>query len=357
MHKTTNTPQTSSRSTTLRHALAKLLIASLSIAAIAPSAQAIYSPRKLTLSTSAPSATATHVYDVTTGTTGSVGSIKFLYCTTASGTCTTPTGLSTTSATLSAQSGATGFTIVNTTQGAPYITRVAASITSATALSYSLGVVTNPSTTNQTFFVRISSYTATNATGSPIESSVVAASTATQIVVSAQVDEILSFCVYTGANCAAGGSTVDLGVLTPSSTGVGISYMDAGTNAGNGFAVQYNGPTLTSGGNTIAAIGNTATASSVGLAQFGINATGANTTPTITGSQAPTGVAPIGVASTNYNTTDQYAYLASTPTTIANSTSGANTTKYSVSYIANINSSQAAGIYTSTITYICTGTF
>ena len=45
----------------------------------------------------------------TTG--GNVGSIKFLYCTTAAGGCTTPTGLVTTSATMGTQTGATGFTL------------------------------------------------------------------------------------------------------------------------------------------------------------------------------------------------------------------------------------------------------
>ena len=316
-----------------------------------------FTARKITLTSSTISVSTSHKFDFTVPSTNNVGSIQFLYCTAASGTCTTPTGLSTTSATLAAQTGATGFTIVNTTQGAPYITRSASSIAATTAVSYTLGVVTNPSTDNTTFYIRISSFAATNATGSPVDTGIVAASTATQIVVSAQVDEILIFCVYTNANCAAGGSTVNLGVLTPSVTGTGISKMDAGTNAGSGFAIQYNGPTLTSGGNTIPVIGGTAAVSTVGSGQFGINATGANTSPAVTGSAAPTGTAPIGVAAANYNTVDQYAYVASTPTTLASSAAAANTTAYVVSYLANINSSQTAGIYTATITFICTATY
>jgi hypothetical protein len=314
--------------------------------------------RKLTLGSSAVTTSTTHKYDFTVPSVGNtnIGSIKFLYCTTASGACTTPSGLVTTSATLSAQGGATGFTINNGTAGAPYITRTAASVTAGTALTYTLSSVTNPSTTNTTFYVRITSYS-DNAITTAVDSGVVAASTATQIVVSAQVDEILIFCVYTGANCAAGGSTVDLGNLTPSTTGVGASFLDAGTNAASGFVVQYNAPSLTSGGNSISAIGGTSTASVVGTAQFGINSTGPNTTPAVTGSQAPSGTAPIGQASTNYNTPDQYAFLASTPTTLANSTGPANVTKYSVSYLANVNASQPAGAYTSTFTYICTATY
>ncbi len=318
-----------------------------------------FTSRKITLGSSAFSAVTTHKFDfvVPVGGGGSVGSIQFLYCLAASGSCVTPTGLSTTSATISAQSGATGFTMVNTTNGAPYLTRAASAISASTVLSYTLGVVTNPNIANETFYIRISYFTATNATGSALDTGIVAASTAAQIVVTAHVDEILIFCVYTGANCAAGGTTVTLGTVTPTVTGVGISYMDAGTNAGSGYSIQYTAPTLTSGANTITAIGTTATTSVVGTAQFGINATGPNATPTVTGSQTPSGIAPIGSAATNYNTADNYAFVASTLTTVATSSGAANTTKFSVSYLANVNSSQAAGDYTSTFTYICTATF
>jgi hypothetical protein len=341
-----------------RQFLAKLIIAISVIGFLPLNANAgTFSPRSVTLSDTAASATSTYKFDFTTGSTGSVGSIEFLYCTTASGTCTTPTGLTTTSATLTAQTGATGFTMVNTTNGAPYITRTASSISSATALSYTVGVVTNPSATNTTFFVRLKTFATTTATGSSTDAGVVAASTANHIVVNAQVDEILTFCVYTGANCAAGGSTVDLGVLTPAVTGTGLSLMDAGTNAGSGFAIQYNAPTLTSGGNTIPAVGATAVAPVLGTGQFGINATGPNIAPAVTGSAAPTGVSPIGAAATNYATADFYAFVAGTPTTIATSSGAANTTTFTVSYLANVNSSQAAGAYTSTFVYICTATF
>jgi hypothetical protein len=57
-------------------------------------------------------------------TTASVGSIQFKYCTLAAApsvTCTTPAGLSTTSATLGSESGLTGFSMVNTTNGSPYL--------------------------------------------------------------------------------------------------------------------------------------------------------------------------------------------------------------------------------------------
>ena len=67
-----------------------------------------------------------HLFNFTVPSSNSVGSIQLLYCTTASGTCTMPTGLITTSATLGLDTGAiTGLSIVNTTNGAPYLTRSA----------------------------------------------------------------------------------------------------------------------------------------------------------------------------------------------------------------------------------------
>jgi hypothetical protein len=118
-----------------------------------------------------------HLFTFTIPTTGNVGSIQFKYCTVAAGTCTTPAGLTTTSATMGTQTGATGFTLNNATNGAPYITRVAASITAATAVTYQLLAITNPNATDCplnatapscTFFVRLSTFVSTNATGGPI---------------------------------------------------------------------------------------------------------------------------------------------------------------------------------------------
>src|SRR5436190_9716192 len=83
---------------------------------------------------SKPSGVVNHFFQFTLPAVGnpSVGSIKFQYCTIAAGSCTTPAGLSTTSATLGSQTGATGFTLNNSTNGAPYITRTAASISAGT---------------------------------------------------------------------------------------------------------------------------------------------------------------------------------------------------------------------------------
>src|SRR5688572_30579333 len=110
-----------------------LLVTTLLVAFSASSVWAAQiTTRSLTLQAGAsdggskPGGVVNHLFTFTVPGGGDVGSIQFLYCTTASGTCTTPTGLVTTSATLGSENGATGFSIVNTTNGSPYLTRTAA---------------------------------------------------------------------------------------------------------------------------------------------------------------------------------------------------------------------------------------
>src|ERR1035437_7234707 len=74
---------------------------------------------------SKPGGVVNHKFDFNLPTTGNIGSIKFEYCTNASTTCVMPVGLVTTSATVTNQTGVTGFTLTNTTNGAPFLTKAA----------------------------------------------------------------------------------------------------------------------------------------------------------------------------------------------------------------------------------------
>ncbi len=313
-----------------------------------------------------------HLFNFTTATTGNVGSIQFLYCTLAAGTCITPTGLDTTAATMGTQSGATGFTLVNATNGAPYITRTAASIGSGTALSYQLLSVTNPTTPNQTFYVRISTFASTNTTGGSTDTGNVAASTAAQILLSGVMPESLVFCTGGTIGTTAGvpdcslatsGSVNFNQLFSPTDTATATSQMAASTNAGSGYNITVNGPTLTSGSNTVTAMG-TAAAGIRGVSQFGLNIK-ANTTLTSTPAvgievaPAANGTNYRGQAVTGYNTADTFKYT--TGDSVANSANGGaggtDAQIFTVSYIVNVPGSQPAGTYTTTLTYICTPTF
>jgi len=321
---------------------------------------------------SMPGGVVNHQFAFTIPSNASVGSIQFLYCTLAAGTCTTPTGLVTTSATMGSQSGATGFSLVNTTNGAPYLTRVAANIAGPVAVQYQLLGITNPSTTNQTFYVRISTFASTDTTGSAIDTGTVAASTANQIFLSGTMPKSLVFC--TGATVGTTSGVPDCSTATPGTvnfnqlfsptdTATATSQMAASTNAGSGYVITVNGPTLTSGANTVVAMGASTTGIR-GISQFGLNLR-ANTTATSTPAVG-TDVAPAangtnykGEAVTGYNTVDNFKFVSSNG--VADSANGgaggSDAQIFTVSYIVNVPGSQPAGTYTTTLTYICTPTF
>jgi hypothetical protein len=261
---------------------------------------------------------------------------------------------------------------VNTTNGAPYITRTVSSISSGTAVTYQLLSVTNPTTANQTFYVRISTFAATNATGGTTDTGTVAASTATQITLTGVMPESLIFCVGGTVSTTAGipdCTTATSGAISfnqlfsPTAAATATSQMAASTNASSGFAITVNGATLTSGSNTIPAM-SSAAAAAVGNGQFGMNLmanTTASSTPAVGTAIAPAanGTTYKGQPLAGYNTADIFKF--NSGDTIANSANGGagptNAQIYTTSYIVNVTGSQTAGTYTTTLTYVCTSTF
>jgi len=319
-----------------------------------------------------------HLYNFTVAG-GSVGSIKFQYCTTAAPVvngldCNMPVGLNTTAATLGLETGATGFSSVDaTTNGTVIISRVAAAAVSASALSYRLDGVTNPTNPNETFFVRVSTHTSLNATDAiPVDAGTVAASTASQIILDGTMPESLVFCAGRTVGLTSGvpdcatatGGLISFNQLfSPTDTATSTSQMSASTNAGSGYVITVNGPTLTSGSNTISPIG--ATAPGVrGVSQFGLNLK-ANTTATSTiaiGSEvavASNGTNYRAQATTDYSTIDNFKFVSGNA--VADSANGgaggSDAQIMTASYMVNVPGSQPAGTYTTTLTYICTPTF
>lgn len=334
---------------------------------------------------SKPGGVVRHLFSFTLPTSGTLRSIKFEYCTTAANdslnpTCVKPTGLTTTSAVLGPESGATGFTMVNTTDGAPYLTRGSGTITGPQAVTYRLDNITNPTTVGS-FFVRITTYASTDTSGASTDAGTVTASTNEPIVLDGTMPESLVFC--TGADILKTGgvpdcSTATSGVISfnqlfsPTDTASAVSKMAASTNAGFGYVITVNGPTLTSGSNTIAGMATPA-ASQKGIAQFGLNLRantaaaapgfpGAGSTASADIDLTSDGVNLNGRPSTNYGTVDTFTFntgdvVADSNFDGAGNASPSDAQIYTVSYIANVTGSQPAGTYTSTLTYICTPTF
>lgn len=309
------------------------------------------SPRSISVGSSGQGVTTSYTVNATTATTANVGSVKFEFCTTATGGCTL-TDAVTTGATLAAQNPA-GFTMVNAAPGAPYITRAAVNVNLGTAMSFTLGNITNPSTPNLSYYVRITTYTGSDGATGPVDTGAVALSTAQPVQLTGVTPEILVFCVGTSiaSDCTTvAGSTIDFGDFSPTATRTGTSVMQAQTNAANGYVITVNGTTLSSGVNTIPALA-AQTGSVPGVSQFGINlrlngvpAVGAN----------PSG-AGSGTYSANYGSADAYRF--GSGETVAQAAVPTNANTFTSSYIVNIGGAQAAGVYTATMTYICTASF
>ncbi|CAN5413238.1 hypothetical protein BH10PAT4_BH10PAT4_1030 [soil metagenome] len=337
-------------------ALMVLAVSVLPLVSASQASAAQITARKLTIGSSAPSASSSYTFTFTVPTSSLVRSAAFVACDTPSGTCTMPAGFSA-SAAVAAQptnlGDASGWVTTDSTATELRLSKAGNVANPTGSQTVVFSSVTNPSTANATFFIRMTTYTNANWT-TAIDSGVVAASTAAQIAVSLQVDEALTFCTgtsITGTNCGtAAGSTVNLGIGSTTATSSGTSIMAASTNAANGYTITVSGATLTSGINTITALTSGAT-SSVGVKQFGLNLV-ANTTPSV-----GTGVTGSGTATAvgNYGTSNTFRLGTGESVATIGGVTNANT--FTVSYIANIDGSTPAGNYTTTLTYVATPNF
>ena len=178
------------------------------------------------------------------------------------------------------------FTLTNTT---------ASSGVSGNNVTFVIEDVTNPSAVNESFYARImvyetdaeaTAYTTDNdpeLTQTPAQAGGIALSTAEVITIEAKVQERITFCVFAtdgtlahdDTDCSSLTDPVilgdDNGVL--SSVNPSISKdakFNITTNASAGATIRMRGDTLTTGGFSIDAIGNTAAAHSANTEQFGL---------------------------------------------------------------------------------------
>ncbi len=180
------------------------------------------------------------------------------------------------------------------------------------------------------------------------------------VSVSATVAQSISFAILS-ATSTAFNNNINYGALSSAAVKFASStnangqtstttahVLTVSTNAPTGYTITIQGDTLRNQNATstfIAAIGATASTSNAGTPQFGINVIAAGGTGSVTN---PT-----------YGTTNRYGYNASTSTadTLAYGTVPTTTTTYSLAYMANIPATQAAGAYTTAITYVGTANF
>lgn len=310
------------------------------------SSAASISPRKVVIGSSVADTSTTYAFTFTTPTSTIVKSASFAACTTASGACTPVPGFSSSSSTLSSQpvnlGDASGWTVNTGTANELRILNSGNATTPSGSQSVSFSNVHNPSATNSTFYIRITTFSDASWT-TPIDNGAVASSTAGQVLVTVVIDESLTF---TLAN-----STVDITKPSTVTTGIGTSTMTVSTNAATGYTLGYSGSTLTSGGNTITAM-TTQGASVPNSKQFGLNLV-SNTAPTVGSNVSGSGS---GIAATGYNTTNQYKFNPAGDV-VASAALPTNDNTFTTSYIVNMNGSTAAGAYSTLLTYTVTSNF
>ncbi len=159
----------------------------------------------------------------------------------------------------------------------------------------------------------------------------------------ARVNPTLTFTV--------GSTSCALGTLSATQTQQCTYTLSAATNGESGYGISYlPAATLTSGGNTITALGSP-TASTLNTEQFGLNLA-ANTAA---GSHTATdfGAAPSGgsgAAAANYATANSFKFTTAGDQ-VASSAGPSLATTYTVSTIANIGNTTEAGAYSTAITF------
>jgi len=341
------------------------------------SAYGLLGSRSIKMSSSANGATNTaYAVGFTTVTAGqTVGSVVIKFCANnpiMGDACTAPTGFNTNDATLSLNSqtgNITGLTIdaVASTVNVLVLTRTAGAVANG-PVTFVLGNgtnngLTNPTNSNVTFYARIMIFasstpdvTTPSAENTATDAGGTAMSTANVLNVTAKVQETLVFCVYTGINCAAGGSAVALGDSNGVLSDTTVTYtsnanFDLASNALGGVNVRLKGGTLTSGAFTIDPYSGAAcSADSVltSVERFGIRVS--------TAGAGQTASAPYNCLAGNHGFD-----VASTNTTYGNpmvTTAGATDKSTSnLELAAKAAGTTEAGIYTSTLQLIATATY
>ncbi|HUD81286.1 MAG TPA: hypothetical protein VMR08_01510 [Patescibacteria group bacterium] len=310
------------------------------------------------LSDSYPGDTATNVIGFQIGyTTAMLGSIEIQFCSNSpliAEPCTSPVGFDASGALLSNQIGNTGFSISNlSSTNAIILTRtpVAGNNDNNT---YQLDNIVNP-TTLGTYYVRLTIYPTTDASGAYTIAGGIALSTISRLTINSIVPPYLLFCsaiVIVDHNCAdATGNYVNLGSFNQNQTSSGISEFTVATNAQYGFSVTIDGDTLRSGINPIPAL-SSPTVSLIGDSQFGLNLQ-TNSVPPV--GADPFGADATGTIASNYDVPNQFMFNSGNVVLASVAPSGFET--YTVSYIANVNSNQPPGFYVTTISFICLANF
>jgi hypothetical protein len=311
-----------------------------------------FEPRSITLSKGSPSVTSSHTFQLAPVTAGNIGSLSFEYCSNSPlvfVSCTPPAGLDASGAVLASQTMNTGFTIDTADSTTNKIVLSRPSVPAITSVStYVFDNIVNPSTAAQTVYVRLASYSSTDGSGALIDKGGVTFAVQNTFSVNTFVPPFLRLCVglTVAPDCSSiSGDSIDLGILSSKKANFGQSQFATATNDLNGYSIFALGNTMTSGNNTITPSGSPVP-SFPGTGQFGMNLR-ANLIPAV--GQDPVGLGT-ATPTANYNIPNRFMF--NSGDSIASSNLTTNYNRMTVSYLVNVPSKQAPGVYATTITYV-----
>jgi hypothetical protein len=279
-----------------------------------------------------------------------------------------------------AEAGWAGASLTTTSTTTVYLTKAAGSAANPSdTITFDVTGVHNPTASNTSFYARIYTYTdASEAiaytaadTQTDVDFGGIALSTANQITITSKVQERINFCVYADidGNDACGDNKHAIvlgdanGVLDPENAYVNNqARFDIGTNALGGAVVYMKGDTLESGGYSITST-DTGAVSNDNTEQFGMclwQSTGSGLTveapydDSVDCAAAPHGINAVEPAAT-------FAFVTAQTTGVAGdhiATKEAGTTSVAnLAFLGNIDYGTEAGIYSTNLTFIATGTF
>jgi len=315
-----------------------------------------FEPRSMFVYDINPGATTKYDISLTYTTLTTVGSLDMLFCISPipSEPCVVPTGLDLTNAVLANQTGEIGYAMTVLAPNHLLLSRTPA-VVGPTPSVYTIDNVVNPTSATHSFSARLSDYASSDASGPIIDLGSVVSQVTDAILIETQVPPQLIFCVAAqvmlNCNGTSGGNYADMGNLKPDETLRATSQMAAGTNATAGYSIVVYGTTMTAGSHVINAL-VTPTASAAGNSQFGMNLV-ANTDPVL--GNDPDGSFTNAVVNPDYATPNMFTYRDGDE--VASAPNVSLIRRFTVSYIVNSPPDIRAGVYTTTLTYICTGRF
>jgi hypothetical protein len=334
---------------------------------------------KVLINNSQSSATnTTYTMQWTTANATAIKQIDVSICTTASGACVAPGGFSTGTPTLASDNiSGTGRTVAGSTANNFRIVVTTPAAQTPSTMTMTWTGVTNPSTTNSTYYARATSYSDTGTTAIDNGTAAFAILTATSIAVTATVDPSFSFSVVGVAGdgvAAVNGATLTNG-LTTTATTIPFGSLAVGTpkiaahdltissNAANGYQITAshsanlavaNAP-LASGSADIDAFSGTNASPATWTAPAG---TSANTNTGYFGYTTNDASLCIGTAARfTASGGNKWAGSSTTGQEVACSASTVTNETTRVGWELEVNAVQPPGLYSGTVIFVATPTY